>query len=89
MLTANKIPVPDPIAPNKSAETERAPTNKPPRAAATGMIRFSSLYIEPSRCPRMISCWSFNCLATSLGADPDTSIHVLERRALVPRTKIT
>jgi hypothetical protein len=37
MVTANKIPVPDPIAPMKSANTERAPIQSPPNAAAVGM----------------------------------------------------
>lgn len=37
MVTANKIPVPDPIAPMKSAKTDRAPMQRPPKAAAVGM----------------------------------------------------
>lgn len=37
MVTANKIPVPDPMAPMKSANTDRAPMHRPPKAAAVGM----------------------------------------------------
>lgn len=37
MVTASRIPVPDPIAPRKSANTERAPIQRPPNAAAVGM----------------------------------------------------
>ena len=37
MVTANKIPVPDPIAPMKSAKTDKAPIHKPPKAAAVGI----------------------------------------------------
>lgn len=37
MVTASRIPVPDPIAPRKSARTERAPMHSPPKAAAVGM----------------------------------------------------
>lgn len=37
MVTASRIPVPDPIAPRKSASTERAPMQRPPNAAAVGM----------------------------------------------------
>lgn len=37
MVTASRIPVPDPMAPRKSASTERAPMHKPPNAAAVGM----------------------------------------------------
>lgn len=29
----------------------------------------------------MTICWSFSCFATSLGPEPDTSIHVLENNA--------
>lgn len=37
MVTANKIPVPDPMAPMKSAMTDKAPMQSPPKAAAVGM----------------------------------------------------
>ena len=37
IVTANNIPVPEPIAPIKSAITESAPMQRPPKAAAVGM----------------------------------------------------
>lgn len=37
IVTANKIPVPEPMAPRKSAMTERPPIHRPPKAAAVGM----------------------------------------------------
>lgn len=37
MLTANKIPVPDPIAPIKSAKIVKAPIHIPPNKAAVGI----------------------------------------------------
>lgn len=37
MVTASKIPVPEPIAPRKSANTDRAPMHRPPKAAAVGI----------------------------------------------------
>lgn len=37
MVTANKIPVPEPMAPRKSAMTDRPPIHRPPKAAAVGM----------------------------------------------------
>lgn len=37
MVTANRIPVPEPMAPRKSAITERPPIHSPPNAAAVGM----------------------------------------------------
>ena len=36
-MTASRIPVPEPMAPRKSANTDRAPMHKPPNAAAVGM----------------------------------------------------
>ena len=41
-VTASKIPVPDPMAPMKSAKTVSAPMQTPPKAAAVGIYRFSS-----------------------------------------------
>ena len=43
MVTANKIPVPEPIAPMKSANTVSAPIHIPPNAAAVGMYLFKVL----------------------------------------------
>jgi len=37
IVTAKRIPVPDPIAPIKSAKTDKAPIQRPPKAAAVGM----------------------------------------------------
>lgn len=37
MLTANNIPLPEPIAPIKSAKMVKSPTHIPPTAAAVGM----------------------------------------------------
>ena len=42
MLTASKIPVPDPIAPMKSANIVRSPTQIPPIDAAIGMYLLST-----------------------------------------------
>jgi len=33
-------------------------------------------------------CWSFNCLATSLGPEPEISIQVLENRAQAESMKV-
>eukprot|EP01147_Barroeca_monosierra_P008859 gene8858-gene1007 len=35
--TARRIPVPEPIAPIKSAKTDNAPIQRPPKAAAVVM----------------------------------------------------
>ena len=37
MVTAKRIPVPEPIAPIKSAKIVKAPIQIPPKAAATGI----------------------------------------------------
>lgn len=37
MVTAKRIPVPEPIAPKKSAITDNPPIQRPPKAAAVGM----------------------------------------------------
>ena len=80
-VTANKIPVPDPSAPIKSLATLNPPIQAPPKAAAVGMMRLSSLYMLCSRWPAITRPCSFNCLATSRGADPLTSIQVFEKIA--------
>lgn len=87
IVTASKIPVPEPIAPMKSANTERAPMQRPPKAAAVGMYLFNSWIIELSLCPLITICCSLSCLATSLAELPDTSIHVLEKKAHEPNMK--
>ena len=40
-VTARRIPVPDPIAPTKSAKILSAPMHIPPNVAATGMYLLS------------------------------------------------
>lgn len=37
------MPVPEPMAPRKSAKTERAPMHKPPNAAAVGMYLWEEI----------------------------------------------
>ena len=37
MVTAKRIPVPEPMAPRKSAITDSPPIQRPPKAAAVGM----------------------------------------------------
>ena len=48
IVTASRIPVPEPMAPMKSAKMERAPIQQPPKAAAVGMYLFKYLTIESS-----------------------------------------
>ena len=51
IVTARRIPVPDPIAPMKSAKIDKAPIQHPPKAAAVGMYLFKYLTIESSLNP--------------------------------------
>jgi len=88
IVTASKIPVPDPMAPMKSARTERAPMQSPPNAAAVGMYLLSSWIMDVSRCPLITICCSLSCLATSLAELPDTSIQVFEKKAQLPSMKV-
>lgn len=88
MVTASKIPVPEPMAPMKSAKIERAPIQTPPKAAAVGIYWLRYLTMEVSLIPSIKSSWSINCLATSLELDPETSIQILEKKAQDERTKI-
>jgi len=87
IVTASKIPVPEPIAPMKSAKIERAPIHTPPKAAAVGIYLLRYLTMESSLCPSITSSWSMSCLATSLELDPDTSIQILEKKAHDVKTK--
>jgi len=50
---AGAAPVPEPMAPMKSATMVRAPMHMPPKAAAMGMYRLSSFFRDctVSRCP--------------------------------------
>lgn len=51
IVTARRIPVPEPIAPMKSAKIDRAPIQTPPKAAAVGMYLFNCLTMESSLIP--------------------------------------
>jgi len=81
IVTAKRIPVPDPIAPMKSAKIERAPIQHPPKAAATGIYLLSYFTILSSLIPSITNSWSISYLTTSLELDPDTSIQILEKKA--------
>lgn len=87
-MTANNIPVPDPITPMKSAIIERAPIQIPPKAAATGISLLSYFLVPYSVNPLYVSYLSFNYLATSLTPDPETSIQVLLNNPQVANIKI-
>lgn len=89
MVTASKIPVPDPIAPMKSARIVKDPIQTPPNVAAIGIYLRRVLSMEDSLCPYNIISCSLSYLATSLGEDPETSIQVLEKMAQVNKTKAT
>lgn len=87
MVTANNIPVPDPIAPMKSATMESPPMHMPPKAAAVGMYLLRCLIMDSSLMPSIIMSCSINYFATSLALLPDTSIQILENKAQEPNTK--
>jgi len=89
MVTASKIPVPDPIAPMKSARIVNDPIQTPPKVAAMGMYFLRTLIMDDSLCPCKVKSYSLSYLATSLGEDPETSIQVLEKIAQVNKTKQT
>ena len=81
MLTVSKIPVPDPIAPRKSAKIVRAPMQIPPKVAAVITSWWIFLLVPSLVFPlRNIPC-SFRLLAISLGPWPETSTQVREKRA--------
>ena len=45
IVTASNIPVPDPIAPTKSAKMVKAPIQRPPKVAAVGItLKIKNLY---------------------------------------------
>lgn len=46
IVTASKIPVPEPMAPRKSAITDKPPIHSPPKAAAVGMYLEHKTEIE-------------------------------------------
>ena len=88
MVTDNNIPVPVPIAPMKSAMTDRAPIHIPPKAAAVGMYLLRTWINAESRCPFMTIWLSRNCLATSRAEAPETSIQVLLNKAQAVKMKV-
>lgn len=51
MVTASKIPVPDPIAPMKSARMVRLPMQIPPKVAAIGIYFYKTDFMLESLCP--------------------------------------
>jgi len=53
IVTANKIPVPDPIAPIKSARIVKDPIHIPPKVAATGIYLFNFYSIDSGLYPMM------------------------------------
>lgn len=55
IVTANKIPVPDPIAPMKSARTDNAPMHNPPKAAAVGMYLYKNKIYQPAETQSLIN----------------------------------
>lgn len=87
MVTVRRIPVPDPIAPRKSAKIVKTPIHIPPRVAAVRINDLSFLYVPSFVNPAMNIPCSLRLAATYFGPCPDTSIQVLENNAHVPITK--
>lgn len=54
IVTAKRIPVPEPIAPNKSAMIVKRPINIPPLAAAIGIVFSNYSIILVSLCPEIV-----------------------------------
>lgn len=81
MLTVNKIPVPEPIAPKKSAKTVNNPIHIPPKVAAVITNCLIFLYVPSFVFPLINIPCSLRPLAISLGPCPDTSIHVRLNKA--------
>jgi len=88
IVTARRMPVPEPIAPIKSAMMVRAPMQTPPNAAAVGIYLLSNFGIESYLCPSIMSSFSISYLATSFPLVPDTSIQILEKKAQHKRRKM-
>ena len=81
MLTVSRIPVPDPIAPKKSAKMVRIPIHIPPNVAANITKDFIFWKVPSAEYPlKNIPC-SFKLAAISFGPCPDTSTHVRLNRA--------
>lgn len=88
MLTLSNIPVPDPMAPKKSAKIVNKPIQMPPNVAAVNINCFNFLYVPSFVCPFKNIPSSFSLLATYLGPCPETSIQVLLKRAQMLIMKI-
>ncbi len=81
IVTVNRIPVPDPIAPKRSAKIVRTPMHIPPKVAAVKMRLFNFRKVPSFVLPfKNIPCY-LRLPATSFGPCPETSIQVLEKRA--------
>ena len=81
MLTVNRIPVPEPMAPKKSAKMVKTPIHIPPNVAAVITKNLIFSYVPTSVLPfKNIPC-SFRFLAISLGPWPETSTQVLLNNA--------
>jgi hypothetical protein len=65
------INIPDPIAPRRSATMVIMPMQTPPQNAATGMYPSKYLTMDSSLKPLILTCSSFNFLATSLELSPE------------------
>lgn len=55
-MIANKIPVPDPIAPSRSAKTLSKPIQMPPDTAAIGIYLENTLVKESYLFPKIVKC---------------------------------
>lgn len=81
ILTASKIPDPEPMAPIKSAKMVRIPTAIPPTQAAIGIYFYNLDVIESFRIPTIAISYSLNYLTRSFVLSPEISIQILEKKA--------
>lgn len=58
MVTASRMPVPEPIAPRKSAITDKPPMHSPPKAAAVGMYLEKGTGTKKLQCVIQVCCQS-------------------------------
>lgn len=88
MFTVSKIPVPEPMAPRKSAKMVNRPIQIPPRVAAVMINCLSFLYVPSLVCPfkNMPSFFKFS--DTYLGPWPEISIQVLLNTAQIEIMKM-
>ena len=84
IVTARRIPVPDPMAPKKSANTVSAPIHSP--KAAAWECNDSTYPRDSVRCPFMNT--DHEVVLQHLEEVPDTSIQVFENRAHDPRMNV-